>query len=57
MDQEKSLVGLLTKLEPTQKFRRFQQIAMFYNKKKKRKRKKGICPPGRLSAAANAITK
>ena len=36
MDQERSLVGHLTKLEPTTKFRRLQQLVVFYSKNKKK---------------------
>ena len=46
--QERTLVGHLTKLEPTPKFQRLQQLIVFYNKER-------IYPPEYLSA--NAITK
>ena len=47
MDQERSLVEHLTKLEPTPKFHRLQQLVVFYSKE--------IYTPECLSA--NAITK
>ena len=34
MDQERSLVGHLTKLEPTPTFRRLQQLVVFYSKER-----------------------
>ena len=34
MDQERSLVTHLTKLEPTPKFRRLQQLVVFYSKER-----------------------
>ena len=34
MDQERPLVGHLTKLEPTPKFHRLQQLVDFYSKER-----------------------